>query len=103
MLINLKCINPDCVYHYQISQKELEYNSRLHRKCLICGSKLVVDNLDELVKFDVYKKAENYIKKYVKEMGWDNTIDLIQRNKGQPTYRIYKEILEKMGFNLKGE
>jgi len=102
MLIKLKCINENCNFSYSVSEKEfLEYGKIYHNRCMICSSKLEVDNLKEIVEKDLYQRAEDYINKWVVEIGWDRTLDLIQRNKEQSCYRIYKEILEKRGFKLK--
>ena len=102
MLIELKCINENCSFFYSVSEKEfLEYGKIYHSNCMICGSKLEVDNLKEIVEKDLYQRAEDYINKWVVEIGWDRTLDLIQRNKEQSCYRIYKEILEKRGFKIR--
>lgn len=45
--------------------------------------------------------AEEHLNKWVNEIGWDNTLDLIKRNKDQACYRIYKELLEKRGFKIR--
>jgi hypothetical protein len=103
-MIKLKCLNGDCNFIYSVSEKEfIEYGQNYHKNCILCGSKLKVDNIEEIIKQDIYKRAEEYIDKWVAEIGWDNTIDLIKRNSNQACYRIYKEILEKRGFKLKGE
>lgn len=103
-MIRLKCSNPSCAYCYSVSPKELEeYGKIYHNICMMCGSKLDVVNLEEIIKLDIYKRAEEYINIWVLEMGWDRTLDLISRNKNQVCYRIYKEILEKRGFKLKGD
>jgi len=103
-MIKLKCINVDCAYSYEVSEKELEeYGETYHSKCLICGSKLEVaqGSITELVKFELFKRAEGHLNNWLLQIGWDNTLDLIQRHKNQACYRIYREILEKRGFKLK--
>lgn len=102
-MIKLKCVNKECNYIYEVTQKELEDYPLYHQKCLICGSKLKITqkSLTEIVRKGIYQRAEQYINKWVAEMGWDNTLDLIKSNKNQASYRIYKEILEKRGFKLK--
>jgi len=100
MLIGLKCSNDICGYAYDIAEGEFLENPKAHTNCLVCGSQLKVTNLDEIIKTDIYKKAENNIDKWVKEIGWDNTLDMIQRNKNQACYRIYCEILSKIGFKI---
>lgn len=103
MMIKLVCINDDCKYSYEVSESELKEYPGYHKKCLLCGSQLKVtkESLQEVVKKDLYTQAEDYINKWVAEIGWDNTIDLIKRHKDQSCYRIYKEVLENRGFNIK--
>jgi hypothetical protein len=102
-MIRLICVNDDCKYSYDVSEKELTEYSGYHKKCLICGSQLKVtqESLNEIVGKDLYTQANELLDKWVKEIGWDNTIDLIKRHKEQPCYRIYKDILKKRGFNIK--
>jgi hypothetical protein len=100
-MIKLKCINPECAYSYSVSEKELEYNQKYHKTCLICGSLMKVDNLKEIVRQDIYNRAEEYINEWVSKIGWDRTLDLIKKYKDNPIYRIYKEILGKRGFKIK--
>lgn len=100
-MIKLKCKH--CKYQYEITEAELIEDGEIHKFCFICGGEIEILNLLEIVEKDLYKRAEEYIDKWVAEIGWDNTLDLIKRNKNNPTYRIYKEILDKKGFNLGGE
>jgi len=101
MFIKLKCQNPDCAFTYCITEEEFtEYGEFCHSKCRICNSQLKVANLDEIVEKDLYTQAEQYINKWVEVIGWDNTLDLIIKNKNQSCYRIYKEILQKRGFKI---
>lgn len=105
MEIKLICVNENCKYAYTVSENELKEYGQYHKQCLICGSKLVVakESLVEIVKKDLYTKAEEFINKWVSEIGWDRTLDLIKNNDNQACYRIYKDILKKKGFTLKGE
>lgn len=99
-MIKLKCSNDNCNYCYQVTQKELEDNPQYYKVCLICGSRMKIDNYKEIIKFDLYKKAEEYLNKWFTEFGIEGTLELIERNKNQACYRIYKEILEKKGFRI---
>ena len=99
-MIKLKCSNENCNYCYEVSEAEYKEYAGYHSHCFMCGSQLIVD-LGDVVEKDLYQRAEAYIDKWVAEIGWDNTIDLIKRNDNQACYRIYKEILQKKGFNLK--
>jgi hypothetical protein len=102
-MIKLKCVNDKCGFSYEVTKAELEEYSQYHKYCMICGSLLKVDNLEEIIEKDIGCRAEEHLNKWVAEIGWDNTLDLIKRNKDQACYRIYKELLEKRGFKLKGE
>lgn len=102
-MIKLVCQNTECKYSYRVSENELLEYSQYHKKCLICGSLLKVSDecVKEIVVKNLYQKAEANINKWFKELGGDNTLDLIARNKDNSCYRIYKEILEKKGFKIK--
>jgi hypothetical protein len=97
-MVKLKCKH--CKYEYEISEAELKDNGELYRYCIVCGGEIEILNLDELCKNDIYKKAEEYINKWVYEIGWDNVLDLLKRNKNNACYKIYKEILQKRGFKI---
>ena len=93
MIIKLKCTNDKCDYCYEVPEEDLK---GARQKCLICGSLLKVteDSLKEVVQRDLYASAEAYISGWVAQNGWDWTLDLIQRNRSQPAFQIYKEILK---------
>jgi len=101
-MIKLKCINENCNFSYSVSEKEfLEYGKIYHNRCMICGSKLEDDNLKEIVEKDLYQRAEDYINKWVAEIGWDRTLDLIKNNKNQACARLYFDELKRRGFTIK--
>ena len=104
-MIKLICKNTECAYSYEVSEKELEEYGQYHQKCLICGSKLEVEkqSLQELVKRGIEEKVKDYIDKWLAELGGDETLSLIQRNKHQACYRLYIEELRKRGFIIKEE
>lgn len=102
-MIKLKCVNDKCNYIYQVTQKELEDNPQYHRVCIICGSKLQVANLDEIVKLDTEKKIKEYIDLWFRTLGIEYTIEMVERHKDLAVYRLYKTELENRGFKLKGE
>jgi len=66
--------------------------------CAFCGEKLHIQNLDEIVKLDIEKRAEEYLTKGFNEIGIEATVELVERNKDQATYKIYKQILQKKGL-----
>jgi len=57
-----------------------------------------MDNFEEIIKFDIYKRAEEYLNKWFNELGIEYTLEMLERNKTQATYRIYKELLQKRGL-----
>jgi len=103
MDITLKCSNKECSYGYKVSEKELEeYGETYHSKCLICGSKLeiVQGSINDLVKFELFKRAEEHLYKWFNQLGLEGTLELVERHSNQACYRIYKELLEKRGFKI---
>jgi hypothetical protein len=99
MFIKLECRH--CGEVIEVEEINLIQEPELYRNCSLCSYKLEVKNLDEIVKFDIYKKAEAYLNKWVTEMGLEGCIELVERHKDQSCYRIYKEILEKRGLKIK--
>jgi len=98
MMIKLTCISEVCGYSYSVSETEFRENGLYYVRCLVCGSKNKVSNLEEIVEQDIYKKAEEYINKWFAELGIEGTLEMIERNKEQATYRIYVELLRKRGL-----
>ena len=99
MMIKLKCMS--CGYEFEVSDYELRTFPENYDHCFLCEGKLKVENLEEIVTSDVYKRAEEYLNQWLQELGGDETLSLIQRHKDQPTYKIYKELLIKRGFKIK--
>jgi len=102
-MIKLMCVNEVCKYSYQVSENELKEYGQYHKNCLICGSQLKItqESLDEVVKLDIEQRVKENIDKWLKEIGGDETLSLIQRNKNQACYRLYKEEMIKRGFIVK--
>jgi hypothetical protein len=100
MLIKLKCLNENCEYCFEVSEAELRDNPQYYERCLVCGSKLKVEKecLKEIVKKDLYQQAEEYLNKWFGEMGIEGTLEMIEKFKEQPTYRIYQDLLRKRGL-----
>jgi len=99
MFIKFYCKNG---HYYEIEELKLLAEPQNHRYCC-CGEKLSIFNLNDIMENDINIRAEKYINEWIKELGIEGCIELIERNKDQSCYRIYKEILEKRGFKLKGE
>lgn len=101
-MIKLKCSNENCAFTYSVSEKELEeYGEHYHTFCMICGSKLQVINLEEIVANDVEQKVKEYIDLWFRTLGIEYTIEMIERHKDLAVYRLYKAEIEKRGFKIK--
>jgi hypothetical protein len=96
-------MNDVCAYSYRVSENELKENPNIHSHCFLCGSQIKVakESLEEIVMLDLYKRAEEYINRWMQELGAEGCIELVERNKNLAVYRIYKDILERRGFRLK--
>ena len=98
MLIKLKCSNPKCGYSYSLTPDELEENGQYYTHCLLCGCKMEVINLEEIVDSDLSWEAEKLIDKWLNILGIEGTIELIERNRNQACSRIYFDILRRRGI-----
>jgi hypothetical protein len=99
MLIKLECRH--CGEIIEVEEINLIQEPEMYRNCPLCSYKMEVVNLDELVKFDVETQIKMNINKWLKELGGDETLSLIQRNKNQACYRLYKEEMIRRGFIVK--
>jgi hypothetical protein len=101
MLIKFKCSNIKCDVEFTKDELELIQQKQPFIYCWKCGSYLHVKNLEEIAKYDIEMKVKQNLNKWFAELGADNTLDLLERNKTTPCYRLYKEELEKRGFKFK--
>jgi len=85
---------------FEKTEEELK-SEKVITHCAFCGEKLRIMNLDEVVKQDIYTQAKEYLDRWVRELGLEGCIELVERHKNQACYRIYKEILKERGFKLK--
>lgn len=101
-MIRLKCCNNKCAFSYSITETELkEYGEVYHKFCIVCGSKMEVDNLEEIVKKDLETRVKEYIDLWFRELGVEYTIEMVEKHKGESIYRLYKQEIEKRGFKIK--
>jgi hypothetical protein len=101
-MIRLKCINDNCAFTYSVSEEEFkEYGKHYHQFCMICGSKLQVDNLEEIIVKDTEEKVKEYIDLWFRTLGIEYTIEMVERHKELAVYRLYKAEIEKRGFKIK--
>ena len=101
-MIKLTC--KQCYYSYEITEQEMIDNGELHTHCLLCGGENEIKNLNEILEKDIYTKVKEYVDLWVKEFGWDYTIDLIKKYKDvYAVGRLYVEELKRRGINIKGD
>jgi len=89
---------------FEKDELELIESGQHFTHCAFCGQILHILNLDEIVMKSLEEQAEENINKWFKEIGGDETLSLIQRNKeimGEKVYQNYKRELEKRGFIIK--
>ena len=97
MIIKFKCING-----HKVELEESELPEVEGHYCW-CSEPLRVDNLDEIVAYDVEERAERYLNGWINDNGLEWTLELITNCKLPKVKEIYKKILEKRGFKIKGE
>jgi len=100
MIIKFYCIN-HC-NDFTKTEEELQ-RERVITHCASCGQKLLISNLPDIIENDIYILAEKNLNKYITELGIEGAIELLERNREQSCYRIYKALMEKRGLKLKGE
>jgi len=101
-MIKLRCLNENCEYCIEVSEKEFLDNPQYYTNCIICQSKFKVVNLEEVIKFDIEKQIKENIDKWQKLYGWDYVIDLVKKYKDYYAVgRLYIAELEKRGFKIK--
>jgi hypothetical protein len=101
MIIKFSC-NKHCA-DFTKDEMEIIYQGQSFNYCAFCGEKLQIQNLEEIVTLDIEIRVRNNIDKWFREIGVDNTIDLIKRNKGYACARLYLDELKRRGFTIKGE
>ena len=94
MIIKFICING---HRVEIEESEL---SEVEGNYCWCGEPLRVENLDEIVAYDVEERAEKHLNNWVAERGWDNVIDMIKKCKLPKVKEIYIRILQRKGFKI---
>lgn len=102
-MIKLKCSNEDCYYQYEISEKELKDNAIYYMNCVVCGGKIEVENIDEIVSEDLKNQVKNNINKWFKGLGVEYTLEFIKRNQEitpEKVYQLYQEEIEQRGLKL---
>lgn len=97
-MIKLKCCNDICDYCYEVTEGELLENSSYHKSCMICGSKMIVDNVEEIIAQGVEEQAEENLQQYLNEYGIEGAIELIERSPKNGARDLYMKKLRERGL-----
>lgn len=98
-MIKLNC--KICDYSFDVTEQEFREHPELYKYCFLrCGGENKITNLNEVLTTDIETTVKNNIIKWVKEIGWDNTIDIIKRNSNYAIQRLYLQELKRRGFNI---
>jgi uncharacterized protein YuzB (UPF0349 family) len=98
MLIKFTCQN--CNNTFEKDELEIIYQDQSFRFCGICGGKLSIQNLKEIMMEEIKERVKNNINKWFKEEGADNNLDLIKRNRNYPITQLYINELRERGFKI---
>ncbi len=98
MIIQFKCNG--CGNIFTKEEFEIIEQNQSFRRCSLCGEKLMVSNLEEVVTEDLSIRIKNNINKWFKEYGIEATIELINRNREQACAKLYIEEIQKRGLNV---
>jgi hypothetical protein len=103
-MIKLKCSNDKCAFTYSVSEGEFEeYAKTYHSFCMICGAKLDVVNLEEIVRTDIDTEIRDNVSMWFRTLGIEYTLEMIERHKDLAVYRLYKAEIERRGLKLSPE
>jgi len=83
---------------FEKNEKELRNATQSFRYCPYCGLKLKIRNLNNVVEKDLYIRANEYLNKWLNELGIEGTLELIERNKDCACNRIYEDLLKQKGL-----
>jgi DNA-directed RNA polymerase subunit RPC12/RpoP len=92
MIIQFIC--KQCGNIFDKEEFELIQQGQSFRFCAYCGGKISIKNLDDILKDDLDKRVRNNLDRYMKELGIEGCIELIERNKDIPCARLYIDILK---------
>ncbi len=95
MLLKLICKNN---HRLDVPEENFRENPEWYNYCGICGAKFTLYNTEGIVKQDLQQKAKRNIDLWFKTLGIEYTIEIIERNKNQACYRLYREELERRGL-----
>jgi hypothetical protein len=70
---------------------------------MICGAKLDVVNLEEIVRTDIDTEIRDNVSMWFRTLGIEYTLEMIERHKDLAVYRLYKAEIERRGLKLSPE
>ena len=98
MLIQFRC--NDCGNEFIKDELEIIYQNQSLRFCALCGGKLSIQNLKDIIKEEVRKRVSDNLNRWFREQGGDNVLDIIQRNRQYKITQLYVDELNRRGFKI---
>lgn len=98
MIMLFQCKNN---HSFEVSEEKLRQEGIVMRYCPYCGEKLSIVNIDDVVASDLKKQIADKITLWIKEMGGDEMLSMVERNiKHFPdkTQELYRAELKGRGF-----
>lgn len=92
------CYNEEDV---TLSAEAPEIIQKIKPICSKCGEAMTLKDLDALVHDMVEHQVNDYVSKWLRELGGDETLSLIKRNEHLPFIEMYKVNLRNRGFIIK--
>ncbi|MBU0581411.1 MAG: hypothetical protein KKA19_09575 [Candidatus Margulisbacteria bacterium] len=92
MKIKFTCLK--CGSSFEKDEKDITFSLRY----CYCGGKYSIYNLPEIVSRDLDCRADELLDKYIRELGLDGAVELIERNKNQACAKIYFDKLRQRGI-----
>jgi predicted nucleic acid-binding Zn-ribbon protein len=92
--MKVKFICAKCGYVFEKDEQEII--EQPFRYCA-CGGKLSIQNLEDIMQYDLDTRVRNNINRWFRELGIEGTIELIERNSNQACSRLYFDELRKRG------
>lgn len=98
MKIKFNC--PKCNFHFEKTEEELKNTTQSFRHCSLCGTKLSVENVKEIVTNDLELEVHSRVNEWFKTLGIEYTLELIGRHKDDEVGKLYVSDIKKRGLNV---
>lgn len=96
MIIQFRCTQ--CENTFDKEEFEILEQGQSFRFCDICGGKISIINLNEILKDDLDKRVKINLNRYMSQLGIEGCIEMVQRNQNLPCTRLYINILKEKGL-----